>query len=77
VSIRRSTQFATEYIWKETYKWFDPDKLSVGNSLSVSRINPQTQSSNLWARVCFEYQTSYWFDWDREILSHDSEWLLR
>jgi len=25
---------------------FDPDKLSVGNSLSVSRVSPQIQSSN-------------------------------
>ena len=48
--------------------------VSVGNSWSVFRVNPQTQSSNLraWIRawVCFEYQTSYWFDWDQEILSH-------
>jgi len=58
-------------IWKETYNWVVPDKIRVGNSWSVSRINPQTQSSNLRAWLCFEYQTSYWFDWDREILSHD------
>jgi len=60
-------------IWKETHKLLDPDKLSVENSLSVSksRINPQAKSSNLRVWVCFEHQTSYWFDWDREILSHD------
>ena len=59
-------------IGKETHKLFDPDKLSVGNLLSVCRVNPQTQSSNLRAWVCFEYQTSYWFHWDRGI-----PWLLR
>jgi len=42
-------------IWKENHKLFDPDKLSVGNSLSVCRVNPQTQSSNLRAWVIFEY----------------------
>jgi len=57
-------------IWKETNKCFDPNKLSVGNSLRVSRGNPQTQSSNSRAWVFFEYQTTCWFDWDREILSH-------
>jgi len=56
---------------KETHKLFDPDKLSVGNSWSVSWVNPQTQSSKLRAWAFFEYQPSYWFDWDREILSHD------
>jgi len=45
-----------------THKLFDPDKLSVGNSLNVSRVHPQIQSSNLRAWVFFEYQTSCWFD---------------
>jgi len=34
-------------IWKETHKFFDPDKLSVVNTLSFPRLNPQTQGSNL------------------------------
>jgi len=38
-------------IWKETHKLFDPDKLSVGNLLSPSRVNLQTQTSNSWAWV--------------------------
>jgi len=58
-------------IWKETHKLFDPDKLSVENSWSIFRVNPQTQNSNLRAWVFFEYQTSYWLDWDWEIVSHD------
>jgi len=46
-------------------------KLNVGNWLSVSRVNLQTRNSNLRAWGFCQCQTSYWFDWDREILSHD------
>jgi len=55
--------------WKETHKLLDPDKLSVGNLLSVSRDNPQTQT-RIYELEFSEYHASYWFDWDREILSH-------
>jgi len=56
-------------IWRETHKLLNPDKLSVGNSWSVSRINP-ANSKLKFTSLCFlEYQTSYCFDWDREILS--------
>jgi len=57
-------------VWKETHNLLDPDKLSVGKSLSFSQVNPQTQSSNFQVECFLEYQTSYWSDWDREILSH-------
>jgi len=35
------------WTWKETHNLFDPDKLSVVNTLSFPRVNPRTQSSNL------------------------------